>query len=165
MLGAASPSDSRRNRALAHQRRASPVPVGIETDPVRPMDVVPHRDELPVGVEDLDSMGLPVGDVHGAVLTYKQFADMSYQEQHRTLKEMLGQAQRLSVWFNAVERVNLLPALQAMHDKVPQPGRREPNPDQSTWEQECRSLGIEPEQVRQWKRRTQAYTDIPRAAM
>src|SRR6516164_5588062 len=94
------------------------------------------------------------------VLTYKQFADMSYQELHRTLKEMLGQAQRLSVWFNAVERVNLLPALQAMHDKVAQPGRREPNPAQPTWEQECRSLGITPEQVRQWKRRPQADTDI-----
>lgn len=94
------------------------------------------------------------------VLTYKQFADMSYQELHRTLKEMLGRAQRLSVWFNAVERVNLLPALQAMHDKVAQPGRREPNPGQPTWEQECRSLGITPEQVRRWKRRTQADTDI-----
>ena len=94
------------------------------------------------------------------VLTYKQFGDMSYRELHRTLKEMLGQAQRLSVWFNAVERVNLLPALKAMHDKVAQPGRRQPNPDQPTWEQECRSLGITPEQVRQWKRRTQADTDI-----
>lgn len=98
---------------------------------------------------------------HKEVLTYKQFANMSYRELHRKLKDMLGQAQRLSVWFNAAERLNLLPALQAMHDKVAQPGRRaEANPHTPTWEQECRSLGITPEQVRQWKRRTQADTDI-----
>ena len=53
-----------------------------------------------------------------SVITYEEFADMNYHELHRKLKEMIGQAQRLSVLFNAVERVNLLPALQAMHDKV-----------------------------------------------
>ena len=74
---------------------------------------------------------------------------------------MIGQAQRLSVLFNGVERVNLLPALQAMHDKVAQPGKRgEPDPNKPTWEEECRTLGITPELVRQWKRRTQTETDI-----
>ena len=54
-----------------------------------------------------------------------------------------------------------LPALQAMHDKVAQPGRRgEPNSERPNWEDECRSLGLTPEIVRQWKRRTQADTDI-----
>ena len=95
------------------------------------------------------------------VPTYKQYADMSYQELHRELKHMLGRAQHLSVQFEAVERVNLLPALQAMHDKVAQPGRRgEPNPRTPTWEEECRSLGITPELVRQWRRRIQAEFDI-----
>ena len=96
-----------------------------------------------------------------SVITYKEFADMSYHELHQKLKEMIGQAQRLSVLFNAVERVNLLPALQAMHDKVAQPGKRgEPDPKKPTWEEECRSLGITPELVRQWKHRTQTETDI-----
>ena len=86
---------------------------------------------------------------------------MSYEELLRTLKEMLKQAQRLSVWFNAAERVNLLPALQAMRDKVAQPGRREePDPNKPTWEQVCRILGITPAQVRMWKQRTQTDTDI-----
>src|SRR5215475_15112552 len=48
-----------------------------------------------------------------------------------------------------------------MHDKVAQPGRRcEPNPRTPTWEEECRSLGITPELVRQWRRRIQAEFDI-----
>jgi hypothetical protein len=47
-----------------------------------------------------------------------------------------------------------------MHEKVAQPGRRTPDPNQPNWEDECRSLGITPELVRQWKRRTQAETDI-----
>jgi hypothetical protein len=64
------------------------------------------------------------------------------------------------VWFNAAERTNLLPALQAMHDLVAQPGRREFNPDQPNWEDECRLLGVTPEMVRQWKCRTAAETDI-----
>jgi hypothetical protein len=97
---------------------------------------------------------------HKEVLAYKQFAEMSYDHLHHKLKEMIERAQRLSVVFNAVERVNLLPALQAMHDKVAQPGRRERDPNQPTWDDECRSLGIAPEQVRQWRRRTQAETDI-----
>jgi hypothetical protein len=97
---------------------------------------------------------------HKEVLAYKQFADMSYQGLHRKLKEMIERAQQLSVSINAVARVNLLPALQAMHDKVAQPGRRERNPNQPTWDDECRMLGITPEQVRQWKRRTQTDTDI-----
>ena len=95
------------------------------------------------------------------VLTYRQFLEMSYGELLRTLKDMLKQAQRLSVWFNAAERVNLLPALQAMHDKVAQPGKRsEPNADKPTWEQVCRILGITPGQVRMWKQRTQTDTDL-----
>ena len=49
------------------------------------------------------------------VLAYRQFAGMSYQELHGKLKEMIERAQRLSVVFNAVERVNLVPALKAMH--------------------------------------------------
>jgi hypothetical protein len=96
------------------------------------------------------------------VKTYKQYADMPYLELHNELRRMLQQAQRLSIWFNAEERLNLLPALQAMHDMVAQPGRRTDRRESTdpTWEDECRSLGITPELVRQWKRRTQADTDI-----
>ena len=95
-----------------------------------------------------------------AVKTKKEFSEMSYAELHRELKRMLGQAKRMTIWFNAVERVNLLPALMAMKEKVAQPGRREPDPTKPNWEDECRSLGITPEMVRQWKTRTQVETDI-----
>src|SRR5512145_3268005 len=36
----------------------------VQRDAVGSMDVVPHGDELAVGVEDLDAMGLAIGDVH-----------------------------------------------------------------------------------------------------
>src|SRR5215831_12094939 len=39
------------------------VALSIQTDAVWSMDVVPHGDELAVGVEHLDAMGLAVGDV------------------------------------------------------------------------------------------------------
>jgi hypothetical protein len=97
---------------------------------------------------------------HKEVLTYRHFATMSYDELHKTLKEMLGQAGRLTRWFSAVERVNLLPALQAMHDKIAQPGRRVPDPDKPNWDDWCRSVGLSPTIVRMWRMRTAANTDI-----
>ena len=93
-------------------------------------------------------------------LTYQQFADMSYDELLKELKGMLGQARRINVWFSVIERVNLLPALQAMHDKVARPGRRNPDPNKPNWEDICRILGITPDVVRMWRMRTQANTDI-----
>jgi transposase-like protein len=95
------------------------------------------------------------------VLTYKQLSELTYEELFRKAKEMLKQEQRLVNWFNAAARVDLLPILQALHDQVAQPGRRgEPDPNKPNWEQVCRLLGITPELVRQWKRRTQTDTDI-----
>ena len=94
------------------------------------------------------------------IRTKKEFAEMTYSELHRELKKMLGQAKRMTVWFNAVERVNLLPALLAMKEKVAQPGRREPDPNKPNWEDECRSLGITPDIVKKWKQRTQTESDI-----
>src|SRR6266511_5251702 len=44
------------------------VPLSIQTDAVWAMDVVPHGDELAVGIEHLDAMGLAVGDVDAIVL-------------------------------------------------------------------------------------------------
>ena len=95
------------------------------------------------------------------VPTYKEFAEMTYEQPHRTLKKMLSEAQHLSISIDAVQRLKLLSALQAMRDKVAQPGRRgEPNPNKPSWEDECRMLGISPEVVRQWRRRTQVNDDI-----
>ena len=89
---------------------------------------------------------------------------MSYEQLLATLKDMLAQAKRVNVWFSAIERVNLLPALQAMHDKVARPGQRidrgERDPAQPNWSDVCRSLGISPDLVRVWRQRTQAHTDI-----
>jgi hypothetical protein len=97
---------------------------------------------------------------HKEVLTYKQYADMTYDELYRILKEKFRQAQRISLWFGELERLGVLVALTAMHDKVAQPGRRIPNPNQPNWEDVCRSLGITPNLVRVWRCRTQANTDI-----
>src|SRR5919198_3292617 len=44
------------------------VALSIQTDAVWAMDVVPHGDELAVGIEHLDAMGLAVGDVDAIVL-------------------------------------------------------------------------------------------------
>jgi hypothetical protein len=94
------------------------------------------------------------------VLTYQQYANMSFEELLKALKAMLAQAGRMIVWFDKSERVNLLPALQAMHDKVAQPGRRIPDPQKPNWEDVCRMLGITPNLVKQWKHLTQTDTDI-----
>jgi hypothetical protein len=93
-------------------------------------------------------------------LTHKQFKELGYDKLHSELKKMLAQARRMTLWFNAAERRNLLPALFAMKELVAQPGRREPDPSKPNWEDECRLLGITPEVVRQWKSRTAAETDI-----
>jgi hypothetical protein len=85
---------------------------------------------------------------------------MSYEELYRVLREKFRQAQRISLWFGELERAGVLVALQAMHDKVAQPGRRIPDPNQPNWEDVCRSLGITPNLVRVWRCRTQANTDI-----
>jgi hypothetical protein len=97
---------------------------------------------------------------HKEVLTYRHYADMSYEELYRVLKEKFRQAQRISLWFGELERAGVLVALQAMHDKVAQPGRRIPDPGRPNWEDVCRSLGISPNLVRVWRCRTQANTDI-----
>jgi hypothetical protein len=94
------------------------------------------------------------------VLTYQQYADMGFEELLKALKAMLAQAGRMVTWFNKSERINLLPALQAMHDKVAQPGRRIPDPSKPNWEDVCRMLGITPNLVKQWKYLTQTETDI-----
>src|SRR6266571_1758050 len=44
------------------------VPFRVQTDAVWPVDVVPHGDEFAVGIEHLDAMGLPVGDVDVIIL-------------------------------------------------------------------------------------------------
>jgi hypothetical protein len=101
---------------------------------------------------------------HKEVLTYTQYAAMDYDELLRVLKDKFRQAQRLSLWFNELEKLGVLVALQAMHDKVAQPGRRrdlaEPDPKKPTWEDVCSMLGITPNLVRVWRCRTQANTDI-----
>jgi hypothetical protein len=93
-------------------------------------------------------------------LSQKQFKELGYEKLHRAVQKMLAQAQRMTIWFNAAERLNLLPALFAMKELVAQPGRREPDPNKPNWEDECRLLEITPEMVRQWKCRTAAETDI-----
>jgi hypothetical protein len=85
---------------------------------------------------------------------------MGYAALHRELIRMLKQAQRQVAWFNLDERAKLLPALQAMHNLVAQPGRRIADPDKPNWDDECRLLGISPDLVRKWKQRTAADTDI-----
>src|SRR5712692_1881226 len=60
-------------RSVIHPRHAvqltdEEVPFRVQTDAVWPMDVVPHGDELTVGIEHLNAMGLPVGDVDVIIL-------------------------------------------------------------------------------------------------
>ena len=94
-------------------------------------------------------------------LSYGEYKALGYERLHKQLKKMLAQTHRISRWFDAGERLNLLPALMAMRDLTAKPERREPNsstvPD---WTEECYLLGISANVVRQWKHRTAAETDI-----
>src|SRR5215471_12622451 len=98
------------------------------------------------------------------VLTYRHYADMEYDELLGALKEKFRQAQRISLWFNELEKAGVLVMLQALHDKVAQPGRRRdlagPDPESPTWADVCGILGITPNLVRVWRSRTQANLDI-----
>src|SRR5262245_61974492 len=49
--------------AHAVQLTDEEIALRVQANAVRPMNVVPHGDELAVGVEDLDAMGLSVGDI------------------------------------------------------------------------------------------------------
>ncbi|MGD0792839.1 MAG: hypothetical protein ABR920_13825 [Terriglobales bacterium] len=94
-------------------------------------------------------------------LSQKQYAELGYAKLHAELKRMLSQAERITTMFNAGSRLRLLPALYAMRELVAAPGQRSDiEPDRPSWERECRLLGITAEQVRQWKHRTAAETDI-----
>ena len=98
---------------------------------------------------------------HKAPLSQKQYAELGYARLHAELKWMLAQAERITKMFNAGSRHRLLPALYAMRELTAAPGQRSDiEPDQPSWESECRLLGITAEQVRQWKCRTAAETDI-----
>jgi hypothetical protein len=98
------------------------------------------------------------------IRTYKEFSEMGFEELLRELKEMLGKAQRINVWFSAIERVELLPGLQALHDKCAQPGRRtdlgKGDPNKPRWDEVCKLLGISPDLIRMWRMRTAANNDI-----
>jgi hypothetical protein len=94
-------------------------------------------------------------------LSQKQYAELGYARLHAELKRMLAQAERITKMFNVGSRVRLLPALYAMRELTAAPGQRSDiEPDEPSWESECRLLGITAEQVRQWKHRTAAETDI-----
>jgi hypothetical protein len=98
---------------------------------------------------------------HKAPLSQKQYVGLGYARLHAELKRMLAQAERITKMFNAGSRHRLLPALYAMRELTAAPGQRSDiEPDKPTWESECRLLGITAEQVRQWKHRTAAETDI-----
>lgn len=98
---------------------------------------------------------------HTPPLSQKQYAELGYTKLHAQLKRMLAQAERITKMFNAGSRLRLLPALYAMRELTAAPGQRSDiEPDRPSWERECRLLGITAEQVRQWKHRTAAETDI-----
>jgi len=102
-----------------------------------------------------------IGMKHHPPLSQKQYAELGYAKLHAELKRMLSQAERITTMFNAGSRLRLLPALYAMRELVAAPGQRSDiEPDRPSWERECRLLGITAEQVRQWKHRTAAETDI-----
>jgi hypothetical protein len=97
---------------------------------------------------------------HKAPLSQKQYAELGYTKLHAELKRMLAQAERITKMFNAGSRHRLLPALYAMRELTAAPGQRSDIEPRPSWESECRLLGITAEQVRQWKHRTAAETDI-----
>jgi hypothetical protein len=94
-------------------------------------------------------------------LSQKQYVELGYAKLHAELKRMLAQAERITKMFNVGSRVRLLPALYAMRELTAAPGQRSDiEPDKPSWQNECILLGITAEQVRQWKCRTAAETDI-----
>jgi hypothetical protein len=92
--------------------------------------------------------------------TVKDYASLGYEKLHKELLKMVEQAERSTVRFNTDKQLRLLPALTAMKSLVAQPGRRFLVAGQPGWEDECRSLGLTAEQVRQWKKRTASDMSI-----
>ena len=92
--------------------------------------------------------------------TVKDYASLGYDKLHRELLKMVQQAERSTIWFNSDKQLRLLPALTAMKSLVAQPGRRFLVAGQPGWEDECRSLGLTAEQVRQWRKRTASDMSI-----
>jgi hypothetical protein len=93
-------------------------------------------------------------------LTVKDYASLGYVKLHKEILTMVQEAERTTAQFNTDKQLCLLPALTAMKSLVAQPGRRFVVAGQPCWEDECRSLGLTAEQVRQWKKRTASETDI-----
>jgi len=87
-------------------------------------------------------------------MTVKEYASFGYAKLHKELSKMVLEAERTTVRFNTDKQLRLLPALTAMKGLVAQPGRRYLVAGQPGWEDECRSLGLTAEQVRQWRKRT-----------
>ena len=93
-------------------------------------------------------------------LTVKDYSGLGYDKLHKEILKMVQQAEHATVRFNTDKQLRLLPALTAMKGLVAQPGRRFVVTGQPGWEDECRSLGLTAEQVRQWKKRTASDMSI-----
>ena len=92
--------------------------------------------------------------------TVKNYASFGYAKLHKELLKMVQEAEHTTVQFNSDKQLRLLPALTAMKSLVAQPGRRFVITGQPGWEDECRSLGLTAEQVRQWRKRTASDMSI-----
>src|ERR1035441_5577125 len=93
-------------------------------------------------------------------LTVKGYSSLGYDKLHKEILKMVQQAEHATVWFNTDKQLRLLPALTALKSLVAQPGRRFLVAGQPGWEDECRSLGLTAEQIRQWKKRTASEMSI-----
>jgi hypothetical protein len=85
-----------------------------------------------------------------------RFLFMGYDRLHAELVRLLDAARETSISFAAMTQLEILPAIEALRELTAQPGRRIPDPNKPSFSDALYSLGLTPEVVRTWRRRTAA---------
>jgi hypothetical protein len=85
-----------------------------------------------------------------------RFLSMGYDGLHKELIRLLDAARETSISFAAMTQLEILPAIEALRELTAQPGRRVPDPSRPSFSDALYSLGLTPEVVRTWRRRTAA---------
>lgn len=89
-----------------------------------------------------------------------RFLSMGYDGLHKELTRLLDAARETSISFAAMTQLEILPAIEALRELTAQPGRRVPDPSRPSFSDALYSLGLTPEVVRTWRRRTESDREI-----
>jgi hypothetical protein len=90
----------------------------------------------------------------------RYYRSLTDEELLDALRQAASNLHSASMRLSEEVRLHLLPALLVLRERYMQPGRRQPIPGKPTYYQVLHSLGLKPDTVRKWFKRTAAADDV-----